>query len=69
MSIEHDVYRCFVPALVSVFWLLMRVQHTVEADYLKCVSRDPNLLYMLLGSPLAMSGWLVRSLLPVSASF
>ena len=45
------------------------VQTQLYADNLECVSGDPDLLLMLLGSPLVMSGWLVRSLLPVSVSF
>ena len=44
-------------------------QPQLYADHLKCVSKEPDLLLGLLGSPLVMSGWLVRSLLPVSASF
>ena len=47
------------------------VQPQLYADDLKCVSRDPVLLVSAarFTTPLAMSGWLVRSLLQVSVSF
>ena len=42
MSFEHDVYCCFIFALVSL--PQVGVEPQLYADNLKCVSRDPDLL-------------------------
>ena len=43
------------------------VEPQLNADNLKCVSRDPDLLFCVpLGSLLGMSGWLAKSRLPTS---
>ena len=41
--VEHDVYSCFVLALVSLFVCTCGVEPQLCADNLKCVSRDPDL--------------------------
>ena len=42
---EYDVYCCFVLALVSLFVCSGGVEPQLYADKLKCISRDPDLLF------------------------
>ena len=64
---EYDVHCCFVSALVSVSCCSWGsgVQPQLYADSLEGVSGDPDLLL----SARFTTGWLVKSLLPVSVYF
>ena len=63
----------FIVALYLTWCRYLSAQVGIElqlhADNLKCVSRDPDLLLSAAGLLLSMSGWWVRSLLPVNVSF
>ena len=51
LPFEHDVYCCFVPALVSVSCCTWWVQPQLYADNLKCVSGDPGVLWRVSRDP------------------
>ena len=56
VSFEHDVYCCFVFALVSLLVCSGWVQPQLYADNLKCVSRDLDLLLSAARFTTGMSG-------------